>query len=376
MYTRFAAVLVSLCFLSTNGCTYDPPPVVDLPLPSAGLFELGMPLVLTFTEPIRPETLTVRVWPSRPEDKDVEDEFRPGVSPVVLDCNATSECTNAELKVLADRQTAELLLMDPKFGEAKFPWVLEVLPGIQDDAGRKTRAPYWFDFQFSPTIPSVDGTDGGEPVFVDWSDGLYLLHAQIEEPFKVPLNMALDILAKPNGAFMMGGVKLTATDDAPKNTTNLEELVVDTTDQGFGVFAPGTVTQDGDQRFLATDPFDVNIAISSIKIQLSGMRLTGAVVPHPDTGEDRVEGTLTFAALTLDFGTGEPVVYDGDNTDFFMEKIADSDVPQGAGQLCGEPCGAVTYQCDLPADFSQDEFCSGDASGGTASGAEEDGTDG
>jgi len=350
--------------------------VVDLPLPAAGLFELGMPLTLTFSEPIRPETLTVRVWPSRPEDKDIEDEFRVGVMPVVTDCSTSSACSNAQLTVLPDRQTAELVLTDSQFGEAKFPWVLEVLPGIQDDDGRETRAPYWFDFQFSPAIPSVDGTDGGEPVLVDWNDGLYLLHAQIEDPFKVPLNMALDIIAKPDGVFMMGGVKLTAMDSAPKNTTNIDELMVDITDQGFGVFAQGNVTLDGEQRFLATEPFDVNIAISSIKIQLSGMRLTGAVVPHPATGEDRVEGTLTFSGLTLDFGTGEPVSYDGDNTDFFMEKIVDADVPEGAGQLCGSPCGAVTSQCEPPDSFSIEEYCSDNATGGVATGPEPDESDG
>ena len=356
-----------------SACTYDPPPIVDLPLPSLGLFELGQPLVIEFSEPIQPETLSVRVWPARPEDKNVEDEFLPGVIPVLDACGVNSECSNATLQMNEDRRSAELVLLDDRFAEAKFPWVLEVLPGLKDDAGRKTGAAYWFDFQFSPAIPGgADSTDGGPAVEVDWDSGLYLLHAQIEEPFKVPLNMALDIQSDGFGAFILGGVKLTAVDGAPKNTTNLSELEVDTTDQGFGVFTSGSITIDGDSRFLATEAFDVDIAISSIKIQLSGMRLTGAVVPEPSTGADRVEGTLTFAGLSLDFGTGDPVTYNGDNTDFFMARIDAAETPVGSGTLCGEPCGEVTSQCTPPEDFPIADYCSANRTGGADTSDESD----
>ncbi len=352
------------------GCNYDPPPVVDLPLPSQGLFELGQPLVITFSEPVRPESIHVRVWPARPEDKTVEDEFLPGVEPVIQDCSISTDCQNAELTLLDDRMSAELVLSDTRFSEAKFPWTLEVTAGLSDDAGRKTGASYWFDFQFSPPIPDgTDLVDGGERVEVEWDDGLYLLHAQIEDPFKVPLNMALDVRANTTGSFILGGVKLTAVDGAPKNTTTLSELEVDVSDQGFGVFTSGAITIDGESRFLATEPFDVDIAISAIKIQLSGMRLTGAVVAHPETGEDRVEGTLTFSGLSLDFGSGDPVTYDGDNTDFFMARIPSEQIPPGAGALCDEPCGAVTSQCEPPSEFPVDDYCNDDRS--TVAGADD-----
>lgn len=335
-----------------SGCGYDPPPESDLQLPPTGTYELGEPLAIVFTEPIVVDSLAIRVWPAGPEDRTIENELVPGVPPAVDVCRvADGACGPAKLEVADDRLSATLTLVGAPFDKAKVPWQLEVLAGLRDDAGRESGAPDLFDFQFVP--PNVCGAD--HPI--EFDDGVYVLLGIIEDPLPATLIMFSDMKVLENGELRWVGGKATAIDGAPKNTSNPDELAIDTTDKGFAIFPVGCVTDDGTERFLTTEPFDLNLAFGPLLVTLSGLRLTGTIGKHPETGEDRIEGTISFSGILLDSGGGEPFEYPPGNTGFFMDKVPLDKIPSEAPRMCGALCGDITAQCNPPEGYPGEEFC-------------------
>ncbi len=348
---------------TTFGCaTYDAPPEAELALPSGGTYEVGASLQLAFSEPVAADSLRVRVWSAAPEDRTVENEHRPGLTPTVDTCGVATEgssCPKVATFALADDGlSATLELSGPEFAAAKVPWQLEVLSGLQDRGGKAAGIPYYFDFQFAPAIPDgTDGTDGtdGPAEPVEFTDGVYLLVAPIEDPLPVTLQMYFEAEAMDDGRFAWAGGKGIAKAGFAKNTSNPDELHVDVTGKGFAVFPVGRVTKDGDARFVATEPFDIFIDLAGIGISLSGVRVTGAIVEHPTTGEDRIEGTISFEKLTLD--AGEPFDYPAGNAPFAMTQLHGEKIPENIPRLCGDLCGGVTVQCNPPEGFPGAPFC-------------------
>lgn len=343
------AALIALVPLA--GCVeYDAPPEPKLVFPEEGLFTVGEPLTLEFSEPIRPESLAISIYDAGESARDIENERVAGLEPKLRQCTvATSPCGDATLTVAEDGLSAEILLMGDEFSKIKVPFELEIASGLMDMDGNATAAPWSFDFLFG-----LAQVGNGEPV--EFEDGHYILVGQIQEPLPAVLLIVMDIQAKENGEFAMAGVKAKALEGFPKNTTNPDEMFIDTTENGFGVFAVGQISPDGDGRFLQTEPFDVNLSIGPVGITLTEVRVAGAIIEN--NGHDSVDGTISFSGIVLDTGGGDPFTYDAGNTAVSITYVAPEDVPEGFSTLCGDNlCGDVTFQCEPPAEFPPAGFC-------------------
>ena len=346
------ACILGFCALLL-GCTkYDPPPVPELPLPDLGTWEVGQSLLITFSEPIAKDSLRLKVWPAGPEDRTIEGATVPGVVPALDSCTVKS-CGASALELAADGLSATLSLKEPVFGKAKLPWILEVETGLADPAGRATGAPYEFEFQFAPASRCGGNID------VEFEAGDYLLFSQIEQPAKVALIMFADTKVLSDGRVSFVGSKATNIEGAAKNTSDPDELMIDLTEKGFAIFVNGCVSVDDDtgELFMSTDPLDVELSFGPIKVILAQLRLTGTVSKHPETGNDRIEGTISYSELVLDLGSGDPFKYEPGNATFYMDKMNAEQRKEDAGDLCGDLCDQITAQCTPPEDFPEPDFC-------------------
>ena len=340
------------------GCGYDAPPLATLNQPNGGTYTVGDPLLLDFSEPVQASSLRIRVWSARPEDRTLEGEHVPGLQPEVDVCTPGATCQGATLTLNDAGTRAEIALTGAAFQQAKVPWQLEVLGGLTDRKNRKSGVPYLVDFQFSPRTGPAAGSDGSTedaPAVVPFEHNVYYFLAEITDPVKKYLKLYLDIRCLPDGTIRIAGGAATSKGDAPENTPNLDEITLNRTDNGFGYFGFGRVTQDGANRFFQTDPVDIDLLVSGVGITLTAVRMNAAVVKNPTTQEDRLEGTLTYDGLILNLG--EPFSYKAGNANFYAEQIPADKVPADTPRVCGDLCGGVTAQCDPPAGFPGDGFC-------------------
>lgn len=349
---KYSVWLVALMVaLNAAACvTYDPPPDANLAVPEKGTYTVGDPLLISFSEAINRDSLVVRVWSAGPEDITLEGDVVPGLEPTINACTIAT-CTGAKLEIGEDNLTAELTLTDTAFDEAKVPWILEIAAGLKDTAGRSTGSAYSYDFQFSPSA-----VDDGEPI--EFESTVYHLLADVEKPLPVILSLYLDMEVHKNGDGRIVGAKVKAIDGAPKNTTNPDELILDTSDNGFVLFGVGKMTTDKGDRFFTTEPTDLKLAFGPIKLTLAQLRINSAIEKHPETGKDRLEGTITFAKAILDSG-GEPTEFDAAVNNFFADQVPIKYVTEKFPRICGDLCGDVPMQCEPPTDFPGQGFCAG-----------------
>jgi hypothetical protein len=349
---RFLALssLVFLGVVSTGCAEFDAPPEPSLVFPEEGLFTVGEPLMIEFSEPIRAETLSISIYDAGESARDIENERLAGLEPKLAGCTvATSPCGEVSLAVAEDGMSAQLTLGGDEFSKVKVPFELEIAPGLSDLKGNATAAPWSFDFLFGLA-------ERGDAERVEFEDGHYILVGQIQEPLPAVLLVVIDIQANDFGEFAMTGVKAKANDGAPKNTSNPDEMFIDTGENGFGIFATGMISPDGEGRFLQTDPFDVGLSIGPVGITLTDVRVAGAVLK--DNEHDQIDGTISFSSIILDTGSGEPFTYDAGNAPAVMTYVAPGEVPEGYSNVCGDNlCGAVEHQCEPPENFPPLGIC-------------------
>jgi hypothetical protein len=343
-------VLLVLCFVGA-GCdgifSQNPPPEVTWLPPEGGILREGDAIELEFSEPIVEETLVVQIWSA---ERDIEGELV-AEEPILANCKATEvPCGDLDLWLSEDRMRATLWLDSEGLGQPDVPLSLEVRSGLIDDAGEATGVSFFVDFQFAPLAC------GAAPASLE--QGTWILGGTVEEPIPgVVLTLISDIRILQDGSLALAGIDGNAVDGAAKNTRKPDELVVNLTDQSYGIHAVGCVTGTDSDRFLETEAFDVHIQIGPIGIDLEGGRLNGKVTVDPDTGHDRLDSTLSFETIFLDSGTGEPFDYGAGSVTMIGSFIPPSEVPEGAPTVCGLPCGALRHQCTPPADFPPAEFC-------------------
>lgn len=345
--TKTSVVTAALLGVVCVGCDYNPPPEPTLQQPEGGSFAAGDSVIVVFSEAISKESLAIRIWPA---ERDGEQNIKPDTQPKVDTCRlADTSCQGLTMELATD-ETSVTLKLDPEgVGKAGSPLILEVLAGLKDKSGRKTGVSRYFDFQFVP-VP--------EPAVVEvpFEDGVYVVLGEIKQPIPAVLTLISEIVALPDGRIALAGAEGDETGGAPKNTDDPRFLIVDSTDLGFTVYATGILYEDSDTRFLKTDPFDIHILQGGIVIDLFGVRLNATVVKHPDTGSDRLEGTLSFEKVSVVLGT---VVadYPAGATAFAANKVPQEFLMDGVPSVCGDLCGAVPDQCAPPADFPPDGFC-------------------
>ncbi|MBN1947984.1 MAG: hypothetical protein JW797_20115 [Bradymonadales bacterium] len=339
--------LLGCCLVS---CVYDPPPEVTLLWPSCGVFLSGDPLLLEFSEPIEPASLRVRVWPP---NRDVEGAIPPRTLPLLDSCRATdSPCGDTEVSVAENGLSAELFFHPDGLGKPNAPMILEIQEGLADLAGETTGLATWYDLQFFP----LDYLDPSDPATdkVPFVDGIYVIVSTMDQPLPVWLTLITEILSLPDNSVALAGAEGDEIGDAPRTTTDAAELIVDSTEEGYTVYATGSLSQRDGQRYLTTDPFPISVRTGPMYVSLASVRLNSLIVEKD--GHDYLEGTLSFEGVTV--RTGDIEFSYGSGSNSFVGQYAPPDiVPEGVPQICGDLCGAVTSQCNPPDDFPPDGFC-------------------
>ncbi len=330
------------------GCgDYDPPPEATLEQPEGGAFSEGDPVHVAFSEKVDESSLAFRVWPSK---RNVEGELPADLEPLVDACTAGETCGDLSVKVVDGRKRARLEFTGD-LGTPGSPLIVELLAGLADENGNDTGIPRYWDLQFKAA-----GGANGEPV--EFDNGTYILLSEVAEPIPAVLTYISDVRVREDGQFALAGAEGDEINGAPKNTRDPENLIVDETDQGYTVYAAGfiTLTEDG-KRLLETDPFDVTIPVGPLDVEMEGVRLFADIVKNPDTGKDRLDGTLAFEKVTLVNGerTSE---HEGGSTALVADFVPPDLTPDGHPQVCGDQCGLVVAgYCEPPEDFPGDGFC-------------------
>ena len=332
--------------LALAACAYDPPPEVTLDIPEGGAFLVGEPLTLRFSEPIDPDTFAIRVWAS---ERDLEGELPADAEPLLDTCHlADAPCGDADLALSADATSVEIILARSTLGAPGLPLILEVEDGLTDTGGAARGIPEWFDIQFSPRREP-----NSEPV--DFDDGVYIIVAEIDDPVPAIITLVTDIQVIPDGSLALAAAEGDPIGDAPKNTRDPTELMVDDTDKGFGLHAWGFIQQTEGARYIDTDPIEVSLNLG-ITLVIHDIRINGAIARNEELGTDRIDGTVSFSGLTLNPGENE-ANYPAGNKAFTADRAPDDLVPDGTPRVCGDLCGAVTAQCEPPFDFPGDAMC-------------------
>lgn len=351
--------LATLLLVGLAACTYEPPPLVELERPTGAVFELGSALTLTFSEPVDPDTLAIRVWSG---DRDQENELIQAKGPKLDVCRPkASPCGKNTLTVAKDARSATVTLDPEGVGKVDVPLVLEILPGLADRGGRSLTHAVYFDFQFAPPLPTVsDPADAGPDVEavrpMEFDSGIYVFLAQIDKPLPAVLTLVADFRVLPDGRGAFTGAEGDEIGDAPKNTDDPTKLKIDTTNEGFVVFMTSRIDWDGDNRIMTGDPVDVKVLVGPLIVHLKKIRLKGFVIKD-SRGKDRVEGTLSFEGVTLSTGD-QSVDYEANSTTFAAGWVAPEDVPKGTPDLCNSLCGVVVDGiCEPPEGFPGEGFC-------------------
>lgn len=338
-----AALLV--CCVSCE--EYDPPPEANLIQPEGGAYSEGDTIEIEFTEPVVEESLRFQVWPN---ERDPENEIVDGTKPLVDECGADETCGDLTIELVDGGSKAHLIL-EGELGTPGRPLLIELLPGLRDAAGNDTGVASTWDIQFK----AATGVNT-EPV--EFDDGTYILVAQVNEPIPTVLTLMSHLKVLEDGRFALAGAEGDEINGDAKNTRNPENLVVDETSQGWVAHAVGYVTlaEDG-KRLMETDPFDLVLPVGHLVVELEQVRVFADIVKNPDTGKDRLDGTLAFESLTLrngDQSNNQP----GGSTALIADFVPPEIEPEGIPKLCENLCGIVVEgYCEPPEDFPEPAFC-------------------
>jgi len=351
-----ATLVVALVTLPNAGCEdYLDVPEAELVAPPTGTFYVGDPIELAFDAPIDPDTLVIYIWP---DQRDIENELI-AETPALDACSPGGDCGPNVLTAHPDGLGATLELDSETVGRPDVPLLLEVAPGLRGVNGSTLRYRQLFDFQFKPL--EDDGEDlpePGDPDYVEFQSGGYTLVAILEQPLPLIINLVLDMERGPGNQVAALGSEADPIGDAPENTGLPNELEVDTSEQGFVIFVPSQLrlAEDG-TRFFESQPFDINLRFGTIHARVADTRLTGTLGVDEETGNQRIDGTMSFGGFDIDIEGGTPFSYDASTTTFEARWWPREEMPFGSPQICTDPCGVVTTQCEPPDDFPGEGFC-------------------
>ncbi len=350
-WTRSSWRIVSFFCFSLVGCeAYVEPPSVGVIAPETGTFFSGDPVRLAFDKPVLADTLEVWVWP---DDRDIENELNPGAKPLLSGCTPkSSPCGTTILTMDDDRRGATLTFDPEELGRPDVPLLIEIRPGLESDEGGKTGRSAWFDFQYKPSNACQ-----GE---VEFKEGNYIFVAATTEPVPAILNLMGDLRLGTNGEFVIVTAEADPPEgsNAPKNTSDPTELVIDVGGNAFALFLRGCLrlTESG-ERFFETEPTDIMLTLGPVTITIQDTRLTGKATRDSMTDTDRVDGTLSFSGVLLQNGMLDPFQYDPGSTTFEALFVPEADVPTGTPSVCGDVCGIVPKQCDPPEGWPGPGYC-------------------
>jgi len=344
-FARLAALVGSVA--AFGACEYVEPVDARLRFPAEGTFIEGDPLVIDFTMPIEPSSLAVTIWN---DARDLEGELPSDATPLLDRCTLAACPAPNRLTVADDRMSATLVVDPAGAGKPDVPLLIEVHAGLEGENGASKGASRIQDFQFKPAIVLEEA--------VPFEEGIYLFVSEFSEPVPNVITLMSDVRTNDRGRFLIVGAESDEIEGAAQNTRDPKELFIDVTDMGFVAIAFGQIRRnDLDQRFVETETFSINLRLGPMGVDIFGLRFTGIVVKHPDTGLDRIQGTLSYEGITLTNGNRPPFTYAAGTTTFIADQVPAEDVPEGTPDICDNPCGAVPSQCDVPAVWPPEGFC-------------------
>ena len=332
---------------------YDPPPAPSLELPQSGSFVAGEVLTITFSEPIRPESLRVNIWRTALTE---ELEIPADAVPVVDQCTLTQrECGELILEAAPGQEaralTAVTLTFDDEgLGRPGAPFFLEILSGLSDLKGNTTGVNTRYNIQFR----AAGAGNNTEPV--PFQNGTYIFGSVIDRPIPAVLTLISDVRVMPDGRIFIAGGEGDEIGDAPKTTLNPEELFVDPTDQGWAAHIRGmiTLTERG-ERLMETEPVDLHLPTDPLFVDLEQVRIVGQIIKD-ERGFDYIEGTMSFESVAITTGSrtrrlmggAEPVI-----GVYVMPGLEPANHPM----VCGDQCGAIIGECSPPQAFPDTDVC-------------------
>lgn len=373
-HPMFVVVAAGL-LLPASGCSYDPPPDVTLVAPPGNRFLVGDPIRLAFSEPIRPESLEVLVWPGRKDLYDREGERLAHVEPLLDTCTVASSPCGTGGVVLSlpedDRTRAAIDVPDGALGPTGQPLVLEVTGSIQDEAGRRKKVSRSFDFQivrqtWNPFADAVTGDapeDSGPPLpDATIAQGPHFFFAQFTTPISLPQQFWVDVrINHEQGRYLMVLTDADPVGKAPRNTTDPTQCSVDKGEEGFLFTATGSVRQEapGADPVFEGEAFDLAQTIGPILFELRGMVMRGTVTVQE--GRSRWDGTMAVREVYYAVGDSE-TIYPADQANFQIFQLQEAEVPPGMPMLCvPNPCEDMAGNCGLPKGvWPPPDFCPAD----------------
>ncbi len=333
--------LFSVFFFSCQ--VYDAPPEPSVSFPEGGAYLEGEGIEIVFSEVIDSSTLQLRLWDV---ERNVENEIPQNAKPTIKKC-LLKKCDTSKLIL---KKNIATLALNEELSKGGKSYVLEVQSGLSDKEGNTTAINYFFDLQFrnAPMQKS-------DPV--EFDNGVYILLAQVDDPIPAVLTLISDIIVLEDGTFALVGAEGDEINGDPKNTRNPENLIVDTTTQGYTVYATGKITSIGGKRTLESDTFNVTIPVGPLDVEMEGVRIFADILKNVDTGKDQIEGSLSFEKVTIINGDRRNE-QGGGTTALIADFVPKELVPTGNPTLCDNNlCGEVTGKCDPPSNFPPSQIC-------------------
>lgn len=355
-------------------CTYNPPPEVTLTGPTHKNFVIGEPVTLEFSESVRKDSLEVIVWPGQKDLYDLEGGFLPSVEPLMELCTiAQSPCgenKDVVLTLSADRTSADLTAAPGSFGDAGQPLVMEVTGNLADDEGHKKGVSRLFDFQmvavrFDPYADVVEDPDavGGEVVErepLNVTEGEFLFFAEFQTPMYLPQQFWCDVqVNQKTGDFVMiliDGDPIDA-EGIPKNTSNPDEIILDSGDEAFLFTQYGKAWRDGENLVFEAEPVQLVQTIGPIHFGLVNMVTAGIITEDHEDGLATWDGTIYVESFYME-ANGQRTDYPADQANFNMTELKPAQVPDTMTYVCDDdPCVAVGGRCDLLDTWPPESVC-------------------
>ena len=357
-------------------CSYNPPPEVTLSGPVNKNFVIGEPLILEFSEPVLESSLEIIVWPGHKDLYDLEGELASGTQPVMALCTvAKSPCGEnggVVLELSADRTSAELTAQAESLGPASQPLVLEITGNLADDKLHRKGVSHYFDFQmvtarFDPYADVVEDPDALEVEVVaqeplDVTEGQFLFFSEFQTPMYLPQQFWCDVeVNEETGEFVMILIDGDPIDEEgiPKNTSNPDEIILDSGEEAFLFTQHGTIWRDGENLVFEAEPVQLIQTIGPIHFGLVDMVTTGIITEGVDGGKASWDGTIYVKSFYME-ANGQRTDYPADQANFNMTELLPKQVPDTMTYVCDDnPCVAVGGRCDLLDPWPPEHVCSG-----------------
>jgi hypothetical protein len=335
-------------------CTYNAPPEVELHGHVNNRFVLGEPIILAFSEPIEPASLSIAVWPGQKDFYDLEGARLPGIEPVLPACSlADDPCAEGvSLTLNEDHTEAYLEVEGDGLGPLGQPLVLEVSGSLADTSDHEKGVSFLFELQivdddiyclFVENDPAVDG-------LIETTEGVYLFFAHFTSPVELPQQFFGDLeVNEDNGEFVFTLTDADPISGAPRNTQDPAELFMDLGEQGFVYTVSGRICRDeGGALTFEARPFTLKLTIVSITFELRDVVLRGRITEDLETGLTQWDGTMAVREIYMLAGDKE-TLYPQEQANFQIMEILPDQIPEGLPRTCAEdPCAELTGKCDVP----------------------------